>query len=143
MRQQAGDLLELHECLTVQTDWAGPLLVDVTWHPAAVRTGLPGTLDWDGDSDMVPAVVPTICHAVRRPVLRAQKEALRARLYSSKQPQLWCRRRSLVAGSSSPRMQGEGEVARRAELSVAVWQRHETHARAATRHQAPTSERPQ
>lgn len=83
LRERAGDLLEVHECLTVQTGWAGPLLVDVTWHPAAVRAGLPGTLDWDGGTDMAPAVEPTICHAVRRPpVLRAQKEALRARLYS-------------------------------------------------------------
>lgn len=80
--QQAGDLLEVHECLTVQTDWAGPLLVDITWHPAAIRAGLPGTIDWDGGTDMMPAVAPRICHAVRRPVLRAQKEALRARLYS-------------------------------------------------------------
>jgi hypothetical protein len=65
----------------VQTDWAGPLLVDVTWHPAAVRAGLPGPTNWDGNTDMVAAVTPVICHAVRRPVLRAQKEALRARLY--------------------------------------------------------------
>lgn len=40
------------------------------------------TLDWDGHSDMIPAVEPQVSHAVRRPVLRAQKEALRARLYS-------------------------------------------------------------
>ena len=82
LRDKAGDLLEVHECLTVETDWSGPLLVDVTWHPAAIHAGLPGTLDWDGHSDMTPAVEPQVSHAVRRPVLRAQKEALRARLYS-------------------------------------------------------------
>lgn len=82
LRHQAGDLLEVHECLTVQTNWAGPVLADITWHPAAVRAGLPGTLAWDAGTDMTPAVAPTMCHAVRRPVLRAQKEALRVRLYS-------------------------------------------------------------
>lgn len=81
LADRAAGLLEVHECLTVQTPWAGPLLVDVTWHPAAIRAGLPGTLDWSGDTDMVPAVEPRTCHAVRRPGMRAQKEALRARLY--------------------------------------------------------------
>jgi len=81
----AEDLLEVHECLTVETDWAGPLLVDVTWHPAAVREGLPGTLDWSGRDDMVPAVQPQSSYAVRRADLRAQKLALRARIYTGDQ----------------------------------------------------------
>ncbi len=56
LRVASGDLLEVHECLTVETSWAGPLLVDVTWHPAAIHAGLAGTLDWDGLSDMRCAV---------------------------------------------------------------------------------------
>jgi hypothetical protein len=79
------DLLEVHECLTVETGWAGPLLLDVTWHPAAVRAGLPGTLDWDGGTDMTPAVSPVQSYAVGRERFREQKEALRARLYSPAQ----------------------------------------------------------
>lgn len=46
-------LSEVHECLTVLTPWAGPLRVDVTWDPLLVRHGLPGTLDWDGRTDML------------------------------------------------------------------------------------------
>jgi len=82
LQQLAGDLLEVHECLSVETPWAGPLLVDITWHPDAVTGGLPGTLDWDGASNMAVAVEPFQSYAVRRTNLRAQKEALRARLYS-------------------------------------------------------------
>jgi hypothetical protein len=84
----AGHLLEVHECLVVETPWAGPLLVDVTWHPAAVAHGLPGTLDWDGLSDMVPAVSPLRSYAVSRSELRTQKEALRSRLYSADEREL-------------------------------------------------------
>lgn len=81
--QEAGSgLMEVHECLTVATPWAGPLLVDVTWHPAAVRAGLPGTLDWDGASDMTCAVQPVDSYAVAGD-FRAQKEKLRSRLYSA------------------------------------------------------------
>jgi len=81
----AEDVLEVHECLTVETDWAGPLLVDVTWHPAAVRQGLPGTLAWSGLDDMVPAVQPQASYAVSRTALRTQKLALRARIYEGDQ----------------------------------------------------------
>jgi len=81
-----GDgLQEVHECLTVETDWAGPLLVDVTWHPEAVRGGLPGTLNWSGEHDMQPALPPVACYAVSRSRLRAQKEKLRDRLYTTDQ----------------------------------------------------------
>ncbi len=81
--QDAGrNLLEVHECLTVATSWAGPLLVDVTWHPAAVRAGLRGTLAWDAASDMVCAVQPEKSYAVGGD-FRAQKEKLRSRLYSA------------------------------------------------------------
>lgn len=79
---EANGLQEVHECLTVETDWVGPLLVDVTWHPAAVRRGLPGTLDWSGDRDMQPALPPLACYAVSRSHLRSQKEKLRGRLYT-------------------------------------------------------------
>lgn len=79
---EGADLLEVHECLCVQTDWAGPLLVDVTWHPAAIRAGLPGTLDWSGDCDMQPALSPVASYAVSRADLRVQKEKLRDRLYT-------------------------------------------------------------
>jgi hypothetical protein len=79
------DLLEVHECLTVETAWAGPLLVDVTWHPAAVRHGLGGSLDWDGRQDMAPAWLPIASYAVSRSGLRVQKEALRSRLYTPEQ----------------------------------------------------------
>ena len=55
----AAGLLEVHECLTVLTPWAGPVTVDVTWHPAAVSAGLPGLPDgWDGWSDSPVAVNP-------------------------------------------------------------------------------------
>lgn len=103
LRASAGDLLEVHECLTVETDWAGPLLVDVTWHPAAVRAGLPGMLDWDGEADMTCAVEPLACYAVRDAEFRAQKELLRARLYSTEQ--------------RSRRDQALREIARRAAAS--------------------------
>jgi len=76
-------LLEVHECLTVTTPWAGPLRVDVTWDPALVRWGLPGTLDWDGASDMslaLDAIGPG--WAVSRDGLRDAKESLRSRLYA-------------------------------------------------------------
>lgn len=83
--ERAGGLMEVHECVTVQTSWAGPLLVDVTWHPAAVRAGLPGTLGWEGTSDMECAVTAMISYAVAEDGFREQKELLRSRLYSPAQ----------------------------------------------------------
>ncbi len=75
-------LSEVHECLTVLTPWAGPLRVDVTWDPLLVKRGLPGTLEWDGKTDMLLAVGEGgPCWAVDREGLRETKEALRARLY--------------------------------------------------------------
>jgi hypothetical protein len=75
-------LAEVHECLTVLTPWAGPLRVDVTWDPLLVRHGLPGTLDWDGRTDMLLAVGEGgPCWSVPRESLREAKEALRSRLY--------------------------------------------------------------
>lgn len=91
---EAKDLQEVHECLSVETDWVGPLLVDVTWHPAAVRGGLSGTLDWSGDRDMQPALSPVACYAVSRSQLRAQKEKLRDRLYA---PEERARRDALLS----------------------------------------------
>jgi hypothetical protein len=79
----AGDLLEVHECLTVETPWAGPLLVDVTWPPWAVEAGLAGTLQWDGISDMSVAVAPSQTYAIGGANVREQKEALRRRLYTN------------------------------------------------------------
>ena len=85
LKATSDHALEVHECLTVETSWAGPLLVDVTWHPDAIRAGLSGTLDWDGLSDMVCAVTPVASYAVSDNEFRTQKELLRARLYSPEQ----------------------------------------------------------
>ena len=75
-------LSEVHECLTVLTPWAGPLRVDVTWDPVLIQHGLPGTLDWDGRTDMLIAVGEGgPCWSVQREGLRQAKEALRSRLY--------------------------------------------------------------
>jgi hypothetical protein len=74
LAREADGLLEVHECLTVLTPWAGPLIVDVTWQPDAVRAGLPGIADWDGRTDTptaIPAVGPG--YAVPRDGLRACK----------------------------------------------------------------------
>lgn len=83
LHDAAGDLLEVHECLSVETPWAGPLLVDVTWPPAAIRAGLPGTTGWDGGGDMVCAVDPVAAYAVADEAFRSQKELLRSRLYTA------------------------------------------------------------
>lgn len=78
----AAGLVEVHECLTVLTPWAGPLRVDVTWDPPLIVHGLPGDLDWDGASDMPYAIGQVReAYAVSRTRLRKMKEALRARLY--------------------------------------------------------------
>jgi hypothetical protein len=75
-------LIEVHELLTVFTPWAGPVRVDVTWDPPLIARGLPGTLDWDGRSDMTIAVgVTGAGWSVPRERLRECKEAVRARLY--------------------------------------------------------------
>ncbi|MCH7484458.1 MAG: hypothetical protein IIA90_04840 [Chloroflexi bacterium] len=75
-------LQEVHELLTVQTPWAGPLRVDVTWDPPLIAQGLPGTLDWDGAGDMLIAVGEgASCWVAPREALREAKEALRRRLY--------------------------------------------------------------
>lgn len=75
-------LPEVHECLTVLTPWAGPLRVDVTWDPPLVERGLPGTLGWDGASDMALAVGEAgPGWPVPRGGMREAKEALRERLY--------------------------------------------------------------
>lgn len=105
LRDAAAGLLEVHECLTVETSWAGPVLVDVTWHPDAIRAGLPGTLDWDGASDMRCAVEPVATYAVGDAGFREQKELLRGRLYSAAQRET---RDRILA-----------EIARRAALTIA------------------------
>jgi hypothetical protein len=75
-------LIEVHESLTVLTPWAGPVRVDVTWDPPLIARGLPGTLDWDGRSDMTIAVGETCAGwSVPRERLREAKEAVRTRLY--------------------------------------------------------------
>lgn len=84
LEEASGNLMEVHECLTVATPWAGALLIDVTWHPAAIRAGLPGTLDWSGKSDMTCAVPPVVSYAVSGD-FRAQKEMVRSRLYSARE----------------------------------------------------------
>jgi hypothetical protein len=56
--------------------------VDVTWDPPLIAHGLPGTLDWDGRTDMLLAVGEGgPCWAVARDGLRDAKEDLRRRLY--------------------------------------------------------------
>lgn len=83
MADGAG-LLEVHELLTVTVPGAGPVLVDVTWDPPLVAAGLPATVDWDGCSDMVPAVAATGPGWAPDPArLREEKEALRARIHSA------------------------------------------------------------
>jgi hypothetical protein len=62
--------------------WAGPLRVDVTWDPPLIKRGLPGTLEWEGDTDMAVAIgVSGPGWSVPPHHLREAKEALRARLY--------------------------------------------------------------
>jgi len=77
------ELVEVHECLTVMTAWAGPLRVDVTWDPPLIERGLTGTHRWDCRSDMTLAVDDGgPGWSVPRDRLREAKEALRARLYA-------------------------------------------------------------
>lgn len=89
-------IVEVHECLTVLTPWAGPLIVDVTWHPSAVAGGLPGLApDWDGRTDVPCAVASsTPGYSVAWSGLRDQKLALRDRLYT---PVQRSRREELLA----------------------------------------------
>ena len=98
LRDAAG-LLEVHECLTVFTPWAGPLLVDVTWDPPLLANGLQGVAPWDGASDMPYAIVTDgRAWAAPQQSLRAAKEAIRARLYTSDQRAI--RDRALAALST-------------------------------------------
>ncbi|WP_182359965.1 hypothetical protein [Tomitella gaofuii] len=87
--------------MTVETDWSGPLLVDVTWHPPAIRAGLRGTLDWSGDSDMLCAVEPHSFHAVKDDEFRSQKELLRSRIYSDDDRRNRDRLLTLIAARAS------------------------------------------
>ena len=57
----------------------------MTRHPASVRAGLAGTLDWVGLSVMTRAVEPIAPCAVSDGDFRIQKELLRTRLYSAAQ----------------------------------------------------------
>lgn len=92
----ATHLPEVHECLTASTPWAGPLRVDVTWDPPLITRGLPGTREWDGQSDMLLAVGEAgPGWSVPRAVLREAKEALRRRLYGPGEREL--RDRTLAA----------------------------------------------
>lgn len=75
-------LLEVHEYLTVSVPGVGPVVVDVTWDPPLVARGLPGVDRWDGRSDLPVAVGPPLASWAPDPArLRAEKEALRGRLY--------------------------------------------------------------
>ncbi len=87
---EGAHLFEVHECLTVMTPWSGPLRVDVTWDPPLIdRGGLPGTLDWDGRTDMLIAVGEGgPCWSVPREDLRQAKDALRTRIYAPGQRDL-------------------------------------------------------
>jgi hypothetical protein len=80
---QGAHVIEVHECLTVETPWAGPLRVDITWDPPLLDRGFAGPRDWDGASDTALAIDATgPGWSVRRSELRAMKEALRSRVYS-------------------------------------------------------------
>jgi hypothetical protein len=93
-----AELLEVHECLTVHTQWAGPLLVDVTWDPPLVEHGLTGA-PWDGSSDTPLALEPIGAGwSVPRAIVRQQKEALRSRIYG---PTERTRRDELLASMSA------------------------------------------
>lgn len=85
-----ANLWEVHECLTVLTPWSGPLRVNVTWDPPLIEcSGLPGTLNWNGRSDMLLAVGEGgPCWSVPRDGLRPAKEALRSRIYAPGQREL-------------------------------------------------------
>lgn len=75
---------------------AGPLRVDVTWDPPLIAHGLPGTLDWNAESDMSLAVGETgPGWSVPREGIRDAKEALRSRLYGPGEREL--RDRTLAA----------------------------------------------
>ncbi|GAA4813336.1 hypothetical protein GCM10023353_17860 [Tomitella cavernea] len=60
---------------------AGPLLIDVTWHPPAIRAGLRGPPRW---AVMLCAVEPRACYAApaQHNEFRVQKELLRSQMYS-------------------------------------------------------------
>ena len=68
--------------------WCGPLVADVTWPPAAVAAGLPGTVDWTGTSDMVIAIPVAQVYAPPPDQLRIAKQAIRQRLYTHAQRRL-------------------------------------------------------
>lgn len=92
-------LLEVHECLTVSLTDVGPLTVDVTWDPPLIERGLPGTLQWDGRSDMQIAVGMALAAWAPDPALaRQEKEAIRTRLYGPDERTL---RDRILAGLSS------------------------------------------
>lgn len=91
---EAAELLEVHECLTVFTPWAGPLIVDITWDPPLLERGLPGMSDWSASEDMPFAIeLAGRAWAVPRDHLRPAKEAIRRRLYAPEQR--LCRDRAL------------------------------------------------
>lgn len=93
-----ADLLEVHELLTVDVPGIGPCRVDITWDPPLIHAGLPGTLDWDGTCDMVPAVGAVHDWYAPNPEdLLEAKESLRRRIYDGDQRQR--RDRSLAAMS--------------------------------------------
>ena len=78
------DLLEVHECLSLLTPWAGPLRLDVTYDDVLLDHGLPGTRTWDGRSDMQLATGDgSSSWAVSVEGLRQNKEQLRDRLYNT------------------------------------------------------------
>jgi hypothetical protein len=103
---RGAHLAEVHECLTVLTPWAGPLRVDVTWDPVLIRHGLPGTLDWDGRTDML--IAGRRGRALLVSPAREAKEALRSRLYRPGERELrdsggWLRWRSGLRSGASAR----------------------------------------
>lgn len=99
--EERRDPVEVHECLTVETPWAGPLTVDVTWSPPAVAAGLSGTTAWSGEDDMVTAVPADRAYAGGRERLRERELALRSRLYRGDQAQRRDRLLAVIAERAS------------------------------------------
>ncbi len=94
-----SDLPEIHELLTVDIPDVGPCRVDITWDPPLLEAGLPGTLHWDGTSDMTPAVgVAHDWYAPDPNRVADAKELLRRRRYHGDQR---ARRARTLASMSS------------------------------------------
>lgn len=87
LADEADGLLEVHECVTGVTPCSGPLIVDDTWHPVAVRAGLPGlSNNWDGYRGSLLAVdITNGAYAIPNNAFRDPNNASRDRRYSTEE----------------------------------------------------------